>query len=303
MIQVYRKMEWCSSIEFNSICVLECHQLLENTPMSSVLERTLGILELLSQQGQGMELAALAEQLNMPKSAAHRLLADLVRYGYVRQARDMGEYMLTTKLVSMGLTYLSKTGVVDVAQPLIDRLAEQTGELVRLSVVDGDRLTWVARAQGARQGLRYDPDMGSIARLSCSSSGLAWLSTLSDDDALAMVSRQGLGMPHEFGPNAPASLKAFLDALHDTRARGCAITEETYTAGLNAMAAPVRLNGQTPMGTLSIAGPSARLTRNRMQALGEDLLACAAQLAAASSASPLLSRGPEATHLQPIYAA
>ena len=271
--------------------------------MSSVLERTLGILEVLSQQGQGMELAALAEQLNMPKSAAHRLLADLVRLGYVRQTRDMGEYMLTTKLVSMGLTYLSKTGVVDVAQPLIDRLAEQTGELVRLSVVDGDRLTWVARAQGARQGLRYDPDMGSIARLSCSSSGLAWLSTLSDDDALAMVSRQGLGATKEFGPNAPASLKAFLNALHETRERGYAITEETYTAGLNAMAAPVRLHGQMPMGTLSIAGPSARLTRERMQALGGTLLACAAQLAAASSASPLLSRGPEATRLQPIYAA
>jgi len=148
--------------------------------MSGVLERTLGILELLSEQGQGVELAVLAEALNMPKSAAHRLLADLVRYGYVRQTRDMGAYVLTTKLVSLGLSYLSKTGVIDVAQPLLDRLAEQTGELVRLSVVDGDRLTWVARAQGARQGLRHDPDMGSIARLSCPASGLAWLSTLQE---------------------------------------------------------------------------------------------------------------------------
>ena len=270
--------------------------------MSSVLDRTLGILELLSQQGQGMELAALAHQLNMPKSAAHRLLNELVRCGYVRQTRDLGEYMLTTKLVSLGLTYLSKTGVVDVAQPLIDRLAEQTGELVRLSVVDGDRLTWVARAQGARQGLRYDPDMGSIARLSCSSSGLAWLSTMPDDDALALVSRQGLGRRDAFGPQAPDSLKAFLKVLHETRKRGYAITEETYTAGLNAMAAPVRLAGQMPMGTLSVAGPSARLTRARMESLGEALLGCAAQLAAASSASPLLSRGPAAAGLTPIYA-
>ncbi len=59
--------------------------------MSGVLERTLGILELLSHEGQGVELAVIAERLNMPKSAAHRLLADLVRYGYVRQTRDMGE--------------------------------------------------------------------------------------------------------------------------------------------------------------------------------------------------------------------
>jgi len=90
--------------------------------------------------------------------------------------------------------------------------------------------------------------------------------------------------------------------LHDTRSRSFSVTEETYTAGLNAMAAPVRLSGQMPMGTLSIAGPSARLTRERMEALGPDLLACAAQLAAASSASPLLSRGPGASRLQPIYA-
>ena len=271
--------------------------------MSSVLERTLGMLELLSQQESGMELAALAEQLNMPKSATHRLLADLVRYGYVRQSRDLGEYMLTTKLVSLGLSYLSKTGVVDVAQPLLDRLAEQTGELVRLSVVDGDRLTWVARAQGARQGLRYDPDMGSIARLSCSSSGWAWLSTMSDDDALALVSRQGLGLPAEFGPQAPATLKQLLKALQETRKRGFAVTEETYTGGLNAMAAPVGLVGQLPMGTISVAGPSARLTRERMLALGNDLLSCAAQLAAASGASPLLNRSAAAGRLQPIYAA
>ena len=271
--------------------------------MSGVLERTLGILELLSAQGQGVELAVLAEQLNMPKSAAHRLLVDLIRFGYVRQTRELGEYALTTKLVSLGLSYLSKTGVIDIAQPLLDRLAEQTGELVRLSVVDGDRLTWVARAQGARQGLRYDPDMGSIARLSCSSSGLAWLSTMKDDEALALVSQQGLGLPKDFGPNAPKSLKAFLKVLQDTRKQGFSLTEETYTAGLNAMAAPVRLAGQPPLGIISIAGPTVRFTEERMLALGPELVSFAAQLAAASGASPFFSQRAQPQDRQPIYAA
>ena len=270
--------------------------------MSGVLERTLGILELLSEQGQGMELVAIADRLNMPKSAAHRLLVDLIRLGYVRQARDLGEYVLTTKLVSMGLSYLSQTGVIDVAQPLLDRLAEQTGELVRLSVVDGDRLTWVARAQGARQGLRYDPDMGSIARLSCSSSGWAWLSTLKDDEALKLVTQQGLGMPQEFGPNAPKNLKVFLKALQDTRKAGFALTEETYTAGLNAIAVPVGLQGQTPMGTISVAGPSSRLTRDRMLTIAPQMISAAAQLAAASGASPMLSRSSGSSSRKPIYA-
>jgi len=270
--------------------------------MSGVLDRTLGILELLCAQGEGLELAQIAERLNMPKSAAHRLLADLIRCGYVRQPREMGPYLLTTKLVSMGLSYLSQTGIVDVAQPLIDRLASVSGELVRLSVVDGDRLTWVARAQGARQGLRYDPDMGGIAQLSCSSSGWAWLATLADDEALARVSRQGLGSPARFGPMAPADLQGFLRALHETRERGWALTEETYTPGLNAMAVAVRLAGQAAMGTLSIAGPTARFTRERMLALGNELRAVAGQLAAASSASPSLARRHADGQARPIYA-
>ena len=254
--------------------------------MNGVLERTLGILELLSRHGEGLELAAIADTLNIPRSAVHRLLADLVRLGYVRQARGHGDYLLSTKLVSMGLSYLSNTGIVDIAQPLLNRLAEVSGELVRLSVVDGERLTWVARAQGARQGLRYDPDMGSDARLSCSSSGWALLSTLSDDEALALVARQGLGLPEQFGPSAPSSLQDLLAAVQATRARGFSITAETYTAGLSAISAPVRFAGQPAFGVLTIAGPSVRFTSERMQALGPELMDTAQQLAALSGASP-----------------
>jgi len=276
--------------------------------MSGVLERTLGILELLSQHGEGMELAAIADQLNIPRSAVHRLLADLVRLGYVRQARGHGEYLLSTKLVSMGLSYLSNTGIVDIAQPLLNRLAEVSGELVRLSVVDGDRLTWVARAQGARQGLRYDPDMGSDARLSCSSSGWAWLSTLSEDEALGLVAKQGLGLPEQYGPAAPTSLQAVLQAVRESRERGYSITTDTYTAGLSAMSAPVRFAGQSAFGVLTIAGPTVRFHAQRMASLGPELTATAAQLAALSGASPFFQLTAAASSVaaegrKPIYAA
>lgn len=274
--------------------------------MNGVLDRTLGILELLAQHGHGLEMAAIADQLNIPRSGVHRLLADLVRCGYVRQTRDHGEYVLTTKLVAMGLSYLSNSGIVDVAQPLLDRLAELSGELVRLSVIDGDRLTWVARAQGARQGLRYDPDMGSDARLSCSASGHAWLMTLSDEQALALVAQQGLGQSSDYGPNAPSSLQEVLQCVKAARERGYSLTVETFTAGLNAIGAPVCLSGQSAMGVVTIAGPSARFTEEKMKAMASELVAMAGQLAAASRASPFFNkRLPDGTRqgmAQPIYA-
>lgn len=258
--------------------------------MSGVLERTLGILELLSQHGGGLELGAIADALNIPRSGTHRLLADLVKCGYVRQTREHGDYLLTTKLVSLGLSYLSNSGIVDIAQPLLNHLADLSGELARLSVVDGERLTWVARAQGARQGLRYDPDMGSDARLSCSSSGWAWLSTLSDDEAMGMLARQGLGLPDQFGPNAPTSLQAAMAQVQATRARGYSVSADTYSPGLSALSAPVRLAGQGAMGVVTLAGPTARFTEERMHSLAPELLSVAAQLAAASGASPFFAK-------------
>lgn len=266
--------------------------------MSGVMGRTLAILECLSEHVGGMQIAALADQLGIPISAAHRLLAELAEHGYVRQSRDRGEYVLTTRLVTLGLTYLKNSGVGDLCQPVLDRLAESSGELVRLGVVDVDHLTWVAMSQGARSGLRYDPDMGIDAQLSCTATGFAWLSTLAEDDAVSLVARQGLGKPSRFGPNAPTSIAAVMKAVRQARKQGFAIAIESYAHGLSAISAPILRAGKGAVGVLAISGPTVRLTEDKMRGLVPGLLAAATDIAAASSTSPLFNRAYAALELQ-----
>jgi len=258
--------------------------------MSGVMPRTLAILERLATEVAGLPLATLAEALDMPRSAAHRLLADLIEQGYVRQTRERGDYVLTTKLVSLGLNYLKRSGVVDLTQAILDRLAEASGELVRLGVVDVDHITWVSLSQGARSGLRYDPDHGSDAKLSCTASGHAWLSTLPEDDAIALVSRQGIALPAQFGPNAPVSMQALLKAVRQARKQGYAIAQETYAPGLNAISAPICPNGRDAAGVLAMSGPAVRLTEDKMRQWAPRLLAAAGEVARAAAASPLFQR-------------
>jgi DNA-binding IclR family transcriptional regulator len=260
--------------------------------MSGAVARALSILEFLSASAETVPLAGIADDLDIPRSACHRLLAELCERGYVRQVRAHGDYMLTTKIVSLGLTFLSSSGIVDVAQPILDRLADLSGELVRLAIVDNDRLTWVAKAQGSRKGLRYDPDMGTNARLSCTATGHAWMLTMSDERALALVSKQGFGSPKEYGPKAPTTIRALLEHLHAARQRGYATISEVFAKGMTAMAAPVQRRDGLAIGVISIAGPISRLTERRMKELGPALLAAATELAATSNASPLFnSRG------------
>jgi DNA-binding IclR family transcriptional regulator len=142
-----------------------------------------------------------------------------------------------------------------------------------------------------RKGLRYDPDMGMDARLSCTASGHAWLLTLSDERALDLVMRQGIGKPRDYGPKAPTTVKAVLGFLHAARARGYAMIDEVFAPGMAAMAAPVMRRG-TAIGVISIAGPRLRLTDARMLALAKPLLEAAAELGPIGKASNLFGRPP-----------
>ena len=256
--------------------------------VAGTVERVLRVIETLAGAPEGLSLAALADELELPRSACHRLLADLVRCGYVRQLRERGDYALTTKLPALGLNFLGAAGIVDIAQPIIERLAEASGELVRLALVDGDRLTFVAKAQGARSGLKYDPDMGIDVRLSCSAGGHAWLMTLSEERATELVVRQGFGEPKHFGPKAPTTFKALGKLLDDDRKRGFSTIVEQYAPGMTAMAAPVMRAGGSAIGVITVAGPLQRLTPQRMLGLGPALKAAAAELAMASATSPLM---------------
>lgn len=256
-------------------------------PPTGVLERAFSILEVLAQQPGGMPLAELATELSLPQSACHRLLAEMIRCGYVRQVGQRGPYALTTKLPAMGLSFLGGSGIVDMAQPIIERLADSCGELVRLALVDGDRLTFVAKAQGARTGLRYDPDMGIDVRLSCSAAGHAWLMTLSEERAAELVSLQGFGSPKEYGPKAPTTFKALWQILEEDRMRGYSTIVEMYSPGMTAMAAPVRRRNDTTIGVITIAGPLMRLSPERMAQHGLPLVEAASELAATIARVPL----------------
>ncbi|MDM0014834.1 IclR family transcriptional regulator [Variovorax sp. J22P168] len=256
--------------------------------MSGSLEKSLDVLEYLTDYPGGAALAQISIDLGQSRSGCHRTLHALIQHGYVRQLPSHGDYALTTKMASMGLSFLSKSGVLDIAQPVIDRLAQTTAELVRLAIVDGDRLTLVAKAQGARSGLLYDPDMGIDLRLSCSAAGQAWLMTLPEDRAIECVTRQGIGEPRHFGPNAPATIKALMKVLEEHRSRGFSIIQDAYAPGMSSIAAPIKRKDEPATGVVLIAGPSSRLTFERMTQFGPSLRAAADELVISGNSSPLL---------------
>src|SRR5215213_10868243 len=175
-------------------------------------ERCLSIIELLADGAREMPLGEIAEQLDLPKSGAHRLLATLVQLGWAEQDPDTAFYRLTMRLAVLGQRFYFASGVPDICQPVLDRFAHECREFARLAVVDGSALVWIAHAQGATGGLVYQPSetTGSVP-LFATASGKAWLATLAADDAVQIVVGQGgFRNAARYGPNVIRSIEALL---------------------------------------------------------------------------------------------
>src|SRR5438552_12186938 len=94
-------------------------------------ERCLSIIELLADGARAMPLGEIAERLTLPKSGAHRLLATLIDIGWVEKNPETSFYRLTMRLAILGQQFYVGTGIPDICQPLLDRLAKQCREFAR----------------------------------------------------------------------------------------------------------------------------------------------------------------------------
>lgn len=245
------------------------------------VDRSLRMLETLAGAPAGLSLGALAGQLGMPKSATHRLLRTLAANGYVVQDARSQDYCLSLKLALLGFRFLDARRLPELLQQVLDRLAQASAEYCRIAMVEGERLWWIARAQGAPPGLRYDPPMGGSVVLHATATGKAWLATLPERQALRIAAAQGFATPPGFGRRAVKTRGALARELGETRRRGYAVAVEEGEPGIVALARAFRSgDDEAAAGTVSIAGPITRLHSERVEALAPLLAQAASEIAA-----------------------
>ena len=118
-----------------------------------VLDRTMEVLGQLERSGNGLTIRGLTEALALPRTTIYRILNTLQRHGVVRRD-ERGAYHLGRRLLSLAAHVAARAGdpeLADVAQPLLNRLAAELGEGVKLSVIDPDGILVLAGAQGRRE--------------------------------------------------------------------------------------------------------------------------------------------------------
>ncbi|SKA35025.1 transcriptional regulator, IclR family [Enhydrobacter aerosaccus] len=255
--------------------------LAENKYIVPALAQGLGILSLFGGEHRSFTAPEIARRLSLPRTKVFRLLQTLQSMDYLRCDESKRHFSLGPALLRCGFEYLASLDMVEVAQPVLQRLRDLTGLSSHMVVRDGLEIVYVSRfparstiASGVSVGTRFPVHATIMGRMTILDM---------DDSQLADLFR-GHTM-QRFTKQTPTTLKALKALLQDDRKRGYAVSQAFFEEGVSAIAAPVRDGGGHIVAAINVTAVNAHIDEQAMHSELKD-----AVLEAASEISRWLAR-------------
>jgi DNA-binding IclR family transcriptional regulator len=187
--------------------------------------------------------------------------------GFLSQRRNNGAYGPGPALEQLGAAVIRRRNVRRAAHPILEKLAQQTGETVSLSLLDGPNLHFVHHVEGTRYAhIRHN--VGLVLPPSCAAAGKAILATMKNSDVKRQLGGGSLPTRTDSSLQTWDELIATLD---DVRRRGFATAIDEGRRGLSAVGAPLRSKNGDLAAAISITVPSSRFAGDVAEELGDVL--------------------------------
>ncbi len=230
------------------------------------------ILKLLGRHPDGLKVAELARELEIPVTTTLRIMATLQLEGLAR--KHDGRYELGPVLIQLGTAALAGTELRELALPVLQSLTAATDETSHLAIPCDDRALIVA-VQDSPHPLRAASRPGFLAELHCSSTGKIFLTYLHADRLGEFYAK---GRPTRRTPETLTTLAELTREVGVTRKRGFSLDDEEFNPGVRCLAAPVFGSDETVVAAIGITASTIRFTRELIPEMAEKVRAAAAEL-------------------------
>lgn len=239
-----------------------------------VLDRAFQILDLLADENAGLSITEIAEHLSLHKATVHRLIMVLGSSRFVEKNTVTGAYHLGSRLMELGLSAVSRLDIYEVAGPHLRALVKETGETAHLAVLRDGQVVSLINIQSS-QTLRTPTTVGTRTPAHCTSLGKAMLAFAHANHIEDFFNNQKL---ERYTPHTLTSAKTLKDELALIRKRGYAVDNEEREEGLRCIGAPIWDSSGTVVAAISIAGPTVRITTERVRSFARNVMQSAARI-------------------------
>lgn len=246
-----------------------------NVAQVGVVGKVIEILEQLDRSPDGLLLREIVDATGINKSTAYRFLSHLERESYV--FRDVaGYYMVGPKLAKLGTDASYQATLCRTAAPILQKICRETGETVNLGALDGDEILYLSVFESPHMFRMVSP-VGMRRPLYCTALGKAILAYLPAEHQKKILASTHF---ERHTPHTIDSIEAMQEEINRIRRRGFAVDDEEAVEGARCIAAVISDNKQRIIGSISISGPTARVTKSRVPVYAADLRKAASEIAA-----------------------
>jgi IclR family transcriptional regulator, KDG regulon repressor len=232
----------------------------EHSPGAKLIDKAVDVLFLCRDAGGPVGVTDAARRLGMPKSSAARIVAALVRRGFLRQEEPSGKYALSNVYYSFTSALSERNLLIPRAVPAMEKVFRALRETIHLNVLDGLERVCVHVLESPQQ-LKAVMPVGQRSPLYCGGSSKAILA-FSDEDTVERVFARPF---RKFTGNTITGRKAMRDELLRIRERGYAVSHGERVEGITSVSVPVFHPGGLLAGSLTVSVPTARHTKIPME--------------------------------------
>ncbi|MEU7326012.1 IclR family transcriptional regulator [Streptomyces griseoviridis] len=236
------------------------------------VDRAVSVLEILARHGEA-GVTEIADELDVHKSTAFRLLGVLENRGLVAQAKERGKYYLGAGVLRLAGAAAVRLDISQEGVPVCREVADELGETVNIAVLDDDAAVNIMQARGTAS-VTAQNWLGRRTPLHATSSGKVLLAHASPTLREGLLARS-LPRFTERTITGASVLRGELEAVIE---QGYAVTVEELELGLTAVAAPVRAHDGRVIAAISVSGPVYRLNSDRLPEVAKRTVAAGAEL-------------------------
>lgn len=252
-----------NSRRISSIKSTENEARFSTVSFSTSVAKAFSIIQILASRSEaGTSLTELSTLLHMPKSTTHRYLATLLEL-HVAERGDADRFRLGTKVIELAGSFLASSDIRMESEPILEEMAEKTGETVHLAVPSGTEVVYIAKVE-SKHTLGMSSHIGSRLPMRCTALGKSILAFSGLDLIQAVFSEP----PQSRTPNTITSNEVLETELDRIRTQGFAVDNEENEVGICCVGAPILDYTGKAIAAMSISGPCDRMDRERCIQLG-----------------------------------
>jgi DNA-binding IclR family transcriptional regulator len=236
----------------------------KNTPQDRyrvpILDRTLDLLELLTQHPDGMTVTAMTEALGIPKNSVFRIATTLVLRGYAEREETSKVYRVSRKLLSLGYAAVEGERLVEAASTILPMLRDATGETALLGTLAGSHGVVLDQVASSHP-VKVVVEVGHAFPLHTAAPAKAILAQWKPEARNAVVGKIEF---KRYTRRTITSVRVYLQELERVAVQGYASDLGEESESFACAAAPVFDARGNAVAAVWISGPSDRVTERNI---------------------------------------